>query len=43
MRAQSEIVEETPMTTAERIGQKIINASPETQARVNAIIQEDVG
>ena len=43
VRAQSEIVEETPMSTAERIGQKIINASPETQARVNAIIQEDVG
>lgn len=43
VRAQSEIVEETPMNTAERIGQKIINASPETQARVNAIIREDVG
>ena len=43
VRAQSETVEETPMNTAERIGQKIINASPETQARVNAIIQEDVG
>ena len=43
VRAQSEIMEETPMNTAERIGQKIINASPETQARVNAIIQEDVG
>ncbi len=43
VRAQSEAVEETPMNTAERIGQKIINASPETQARVNAIIQEDVG
>ena len=29
VRAQSEAVEETPLSTAERIGQKIINASPE--------------
>ena len=37
VRAQSEAVEETPLSTAERIGQKIINASPD------AIIREDVG